>query len=109
MIIEQALDLGYQEIHLQAWGEDASTLHGVAHDIAAIDASRVSVKLPLTAAGVEVCASIKRQKGLATLTGLHSPHQVVAAVGAGADYAAPYLHHMRDAGKEVGVTDVAPR
>ena len=35
-------------------------------------------------------------------TGVYTAHQAFTAMAAGADYAAPYLGRMNDAGKNVG-------
>ena len=68
LLVLQAFDLGYQEVQLQAWGDDLTTLYSVALDIAAID-SRVSIKLPITADSITVAAQLKKQQALVTLTG----------------------------------------
>lgn len=36
-----------------------------------------------------------------TTTGIYAPHQVLTAIACGADYAAPYLGRMNDAGQKV--------
>lgn len=71
MNVLQAFDLGFKEVQLQAWGRDQKELLAVASDIAAID-SRVSVKIPMTEAGANVAAGLKRQNALVTMTGMHA-------------------------------------
>ena len=65
----QAWDLGAQELQLQAWGDTAGKLFSVGLDLAAIDAARVVVKLPITAEGVEAAAYLKDRNVRVTLTG----------------------------------------
>lgn len=98
--MSQAFDLGYQEIQLQVWGQDAKTMYGVGQDIAAID-SKVVVKVPMTGDGAAVAARLKRQKAIVTCTAIYSARQALAAVGLGADYLAPYLGRMNNAGRNV--------
>ncbi|KAJ1488821.1 hypothetical protein T484DRAFT_3584002 [Baffinella frigidus] len=78
-----AFSLGAQEFMCQAWGEGVGDLVERGRQLAAIDA-RVVVKVPLTAAGVQVFTSI----------------------AAGAEYVAPYVGRMTDNGVD-GVAAVA--
>ena len=96
----QAFDLGYQEIQLQVWGTDAATMYSVGQDIAGID-DRVVVKVPVTGDGVAVAARLKRQKAQVTATAVYSSRQALAAIGVGADFIAPYLGRMNQAGRNV--------
>ena len=145
----QAWSLGAKELQLQAWGSSAAKMYSVGLDLAGID-NRVVVKLPITDAGVEAAALLKKQGVLVTLTGcilgrkkkhrrrmtvqcpvlahsadlgvhygallmtcgwhdaeichtgVYTAHQAFTAMAAGADYAAPYLGRMNDAGRNVG-------
>ena len=140
----QAWSLGAKELQLQAWGSSAAKMYSVGLDLAGID-NRVVVKLPITDAGVEAAALLKKQGVLFTLTGrrlgtkmkhrhrltvqclmlaqqihglarelfqwhdaevcytgVYTAHQAFTAMAAGADYAAPYLGRMNDAGRNVG-------
>lgn len=67
----QAWDLGAHELQLQAWGDTAGRLLSVGLDLAAIDAARVVVKLPITAEGVEAAAYLKARSVRVTLTGTY--------------------------------------
>ena len=69
----QAWDLGAQELQLQAWGDSAGRLFSVGLDLAAIDAARIVVKLPVTAEGVEAAAYLKDRNVRVTLTGTRAP------------------------------------
>ena len=72
----QAWDLGAQELQLQAWGNTAGKLFSVGLDLAAIDAARVVVKLPITAEGVEAAAYLKDRNVRVTLTGARATSMV---------------------------------
>ena len=64
----QAWSLGAKELQLQAWGSSAAKMYSVGLDLAGID-NRVVVKLPITDAGMEAAALLKKQGVLVTLTG----------------------------------------
>ena len=96
----QAFSLGYQEIQLQTWGRDAAQIYDVGQSIAAID-SRAVIKIPATAEGVKAAARLKADKAKVTLTAAYASHQALTAVSVGADYIAPYLWLMNDAGRDV--------
>jgi transaldolase len=105
VLAKKAFDLGYQEIHLQVWGKDAATMYRVGQEIAAIDSNRVVVKVPVTEAGIAVAALLKREKALVTSTAVYNSGQALAAIGAGADFIAPYFGRMNNAGRN-GVKEV---
>jgi transaldolase len=92
-----AFDLNAQEIHLQVWGEDTESMLTIGREIAAID-YRVSVKVPITREGVLCARQLIEEGHRVTLTAVHSASQLLIAIALGADYAAPYLGRMNDAG-----------
>lgn len=92
-----AFALNAQEIHLQVWGEDAESMLSVGREIAAID-YRVSVKVPITRAGILCARRLIEEGHRVTLTAVHAASQLLTAIALGADYAAPYLGRMNDAG-----------
>lgn len=96
-LAEAAFDLGAQEIHLQVWGEDTAAMLQLGREIAAIDA-RVSVKVPITPAGIVCARQLIAAGSRVTLTAVHSANQMLIAIAQGAAYAAPYLGRMNDAG-----------
>ncbi|EIE27334.1 putative transaldolase [Coccomyxa subellipsoidea C-169] len=98
VLAQQAFSLGAQELQLQAWGGTAGRLYSVGLDLAALD-TRIVVKLPITDAGVEAAGLLRSQGVRLTLTGVYTAHQAFTAMAAKADYAAPYLGRMNDAGK----------
>lgn len=91
-----AFDLMAQEIHLQVWGEDTETMLGLGWELAAID-PRVSVKVPMTRAGILCARQLIEGGNRVTLTAVHATSQLLTAIALGADYAAPYLGRMNDA------------
>ncbi len=66
----QAWSLGAKELQIQTWGTSAEKMYGVGLDLAGID-NRVVVKLPITDAGIEAAALLKKQGVLVTMTGQH--------------------------------------
>ncbi|RBP15539.1 transaldolase [Roseiarcus fermentans] len=94
-----AFDLGAGEIHMQTWGRtrDRYADHGRA--LAAID-GRVVVKAPTTVEGVAAAARLKGDGVRLTMTAVYSAAQTLVASALGADYAAPYLGRMNDAGHD---------
>ena len=92
-----AFDLGAQEIHLQVWGADTAPMLAVGRDLAAID-PRVSVKVPITHAGILCARQLIEEGAKVTLTAVHSAVQLLPVIALGAAYAAPYMGRMSDAG-----------
>jgi transaldolase len=97
-LAESAFDLEAQEIHLQVWGEGTESMLNTGREIAAID-YRVSVKVPITPAGILCARQLIWEGYRVTLTAVHSASQMLIAIALRADYAAPYLGRINDAGK----------
>jgi len=95
----RAFDLGAGEVHMQTWGRtrDAYADHGRA--LAAID-PKVVVKAPTTVEGTAAAARLRRDGVRVTMTAIYTAGQALAASALGADYAAPYLGRMNDAGRD---------
>ncbi|MGB3299112.1 MAG: transaldolase family protein [Phormidesmis sp.] len=104
-LAQQALKLGAQEVHLQAWGDSAAQLETVGRSLASID-SRIVVKLPATQIGTTAAKALIHSGVPVTLTAIYTVHQVVIAAAIGASYAAPYLGRMNDLGRD-GRADLA--
>ncbi len=103
-LAKKAFELGANEVHLQVWGESFDAWLKIARKLSAID-RRVMVKVPLTEDGVR-CAKTLIAEGVGvTLTAAHASHQVLTAISLDADYLAPYLGRMTDAGQE-GVEEI---
>ncbi len=99
-LAKKAFELGANELHLQVWGESTDAWLKIARQLSTIDWERVMVKVPLTENGV-LCAKELISEGIGvTLTAVHASHQVLTAISLGADYLAPYLGRMTDAGQD---------
>jgi transaldolase len=101
-LAQTAFELGAQEIHLQVWSgeKDIPAYAGmlaVGRELAAIDA-RVRVKVPITQAGILAARQLIDEGAKVTLTAVHAAVQMLPAISLGADYAAPYMGRMSDAG-----------
>jgi transaldolase len=94
-----AFDLGAKEIHLQVWGEEPERMLEVGRELAAID-RRVMVKVPIDITGILLAKQLLEEGANVTLTAVHFAQQVLIAIGMGANYAAPYLGRMNDAGMD---------
>jgi len=93
----QALELGAQELHLQAWGAD---LMGCGRALAALAPGRIWVKLPITRAGADAARSLIAEGHAITFTACYEPAQVLLAAALGAEYIAPYLGRIGDLGRD---------
>lgn len=96
-LAETAFDLGAQEIHLQVWGGETANMLAIGRELAAID-TRVSVKVPITEAGLLCGRELIDSGTKVTLTAVHAAVQMLPIIALGAAYAAPYLGRMHDAG-----------
>lgn len=96
-LAQEAFDLGAQEMQLQTWGDTVEDLVSTGKKLAAID-SRVVVKSPITRMGTTAASQLIAAGVRVTLTAVYSVHQVLIAAALGADYVAPYLGRINDAG-----------
>ena len=102
-LASEAFSLGADEFMCQAWGgeEDALVQNGLA--LRALDPARVVIKVPITADGVKAAARLMREPEGGTricMTACYGSTQALIAGAAGAEYLAPYLGRMSDAGKD---------
>lgn len=93
------LELGAQEGFLQATGAESAAMEDCARKLAGLDA-RVIVKLPCDEAGYSVAARLIQSGVRVCMTAAYEPHQALMADAVGADYVAPYLGRMNDAGRD---------
>lgn len=93
----KALGLGAQEVQLQTWGDTKQSLVTMGKALAAID-PRIVVKVPITRLGTEAAAALIAEGVRVTLTAVYEVPQILIAAALGADYAAPYLGRIDDAG-----------
>ncbi len=98
-LARQAIDLGAGEVHTQTWGRtrDLYVEHGRA--LAAID-PKIVVKVPTTIEGAAAAATLRREGVRLTMTAVYTAAQALVASALGAEYAAPYLGRMNDAGHD---------
>lgn len=94
-----AFELGAQEVQLQTWGDDEAQYVQVGKKLSAIDPERIVVKVPATQIGTAAAATLIRSGVRVTLTAVFTEHQALIAAAIGADYAAPYLGRIHDAGR----------
>jgi transaldolase len=97
-LTHQALDLGMEEVHLQAWGPDATALAERGAELAAFAPGRVLVKLPITRQGLEAGRRLIAAGVPLTFTACYQAPQVLLAAALGAHYIAPYLGRISDLG-----------
>jgi transaldolase len=88
---------GAREIFFQTWGGDTDSFLRNADGIRALG-DRVAVKVPATAAGFAAASSLVRDGATVLVTAVYSVAQALACASIGAQYIAPYLGRMRDAG-----------
>jgi transaldolase len=93
----RALELGVQELHLQAWGAD---LIACGRALAQLAPGRIWVKLPITRAGAAAARALIAEGCSITFTACYEPAHVLLAAVLGADYIAPYLGRISDLGRD---------
>jgi transaldolase len=96
----QALALGCQELHLQAWGGDATALEACGRSLYALAPERVVVKLPVHRPGATAAARLIDAAIPVTFTACYAVPQVLVAAALGARYIAPYLGRLNDLGRD---------
>ena len=99
-LVDRALNLGCQELHLQAWGATVEELFSRAQALLALAPEQILIKLPLTEGGLRTAALLVARDVRVTLTACYGTSQVLAAAGLGATYVAPYLGRISDSGAD---------
>jgi transaldolase len=99
-LTQAASGLGAREIQLQTWGETADEMIGTGRELAALAVPGLEtvIKIPATAEGFVVARALKEAGCRTTITAVYTCGQVMFAAGLGADYAAPYVGRLDDAG-----------
>ncbi|MCT1365462.1 MULTISPECIES: transaldolase family protein [unclassified Microbacterium] len=90
---------GAREVFFQTWGGDTASFLRNAEGIRALG-DRVAVKVPATAAGFAAASALIRDGATVLVTAVYSVAQALACASIGAQYIAPYLGRMRDAGMD---------
>lgn len=98
-LARQAIDLGAGEVHVQTWGRTRTLYVEHGRALAAID-PKIIVKVPTTIEGAAAAATLRREGVRLTMTAVYNVAQALVASALGADYAAPYLGRMNDAGHD---------
>ena len=93
---DQAMDLGFDHLQLQVFGE---SWEAMAEQILSIS-DKTIVKIPATEAGFALAASIN-QPSRTTITGVYSVRLGAAAERLGAAYAAPYYARLAESNRDV--------
>lgn len=97
-LADQAFALGAHELMLQAWGGGREELISCGLALSEPDRERIVIKLPVTEEGT-AAASVLAPLGVRVcLTACYARRQALVAVAVGAEYLAPYLGRMHDAG-----------
>jgi transaldolase len=94
----QVIEWGAKELHLQTYSDDADAIVREGTELAALDAERVVVKIPVVPNGYAAASRLASQGIRVTMTAVYTLPQVVLADAAGAHYVAVYLGRMRDSG-----------
>ena len=92
--------LGAEEIMFQAWGNSPGAMTETGLALHSIEPARVTVKVPVTSDGTVAAAELIRRGVRVCMTACYSREQALVAAAVGAEYIAPYLGRMVDAGKD---------
>lgn len=88
---------GAREVFFQTWGGDTASFLRNAEGILALGEG-VAVKVPATRDGFAAASALVRDGATVLVTAVYSVAQALACASIGAQYIAPYLGRMRDAG-----------
>jgi len=100
-LAKRALNMvGCDEFMCQAWGISSEDMYNVGMQLSEIDRERVVIKVPVTFEGTKAASKLIASGVRVCLTACYSSDQAIIATGLGADYLAPYLGRMIDAGKD---------
>ena len=100
-LAKQALEYdAVQEFQVQTWGATSDDMwkNGIA--LAKYDPDVIVVKVPGTFEGIKAANALVADGIRVTITAAYSSHQAVLAASVGANYVAPYLGRMNDAGRD---------
>lgn len=105
-----------QEFMCQAWGTTSEQLYDVGMKLSCLDLDdddvndesktrllepnkRMVIKVPVTVEGTKAASMLIQSGVRVCLTACYASHQALVATAVGAEYLAPYLGRMNDAGK----------
>ena len=98
-LYEWAVGAGANEVFFQSWGDTKDEILGNARTLQDLG-QRVVVKLPLTRDGAAAARVLVDDGSSVLLTAVYAAPQALIAAAAGAQYVAPYLGRMGDAGRD---------
>ncbi|KAL7569978.1 hypothetical protein ACA910_017029 [Epithemia clementina (nom. ined.)] len=87
------------EFMCQTWGRTVKELYDTGIALSAPERDRIIVKVPVTLMGVQAATKLIESGCRVCLTAALDRKQALIAVSIGAEYIAPYLGRMNDAGK----------
>lgn len=93
-----------RRLFFQAWGADVDSMLGRARRIAALGPD-ITVKVPATRTGFTVGRALVEQGTPVLVTAVYSTAQAIGAAAIGAEFIAPYLGRLDDAGRD-GVAEI---
>ena len=99
-MVSKAAEFGAKEFHVQIYGDSKKALNfaeyvyglGRSSDIECV------IKIPLTFEGISLAPKIKEFGAKILMTACYEPKQMITACALKADYVAPYVGRMMDAG-----------
>lgn len=86
------------EFMCQAWGATADDLYQCGMALSQPARDRIVIKVPVTQTGVEAASKLIQANCRVCLTACYNHKQAMIASSVGAEYLAPYLGRMTDAG-----------
>ena len=100
-LAKQALEYdAVQEFQVQTWGASSDEMWKNGIGLAKYDPDVIVVKVPATFEGIKAANALVADGIRVTLTASYASHQAVLAAAVGANYCAPYLGRMNDAGRD---------
>jgi len=88
------------EFMAQTWGSNSQELYENGMALSLPDRDRIVVTVPVTSVGTAAASMLIRSGVRVCLTACYASHQALVASGVGAEYLAPDLGRMADAGKD---------
>lgn len=98
-LVREAEALGLEELHLQAWPETPGDWLAVGVRLAALS-PRVVVKLPAVPDALRAAETLKRRGTRVLITAISNPLHGLWAAEVGADFVAPYVGRLNEAGRD---------
>lgn len=96
----QAVALGLEELHLQAWPDERGDWLPVARQLSDLS-DRVVVKLPAVQAAMDCAVRLRHERRRVLITAVSNPVHGLWAANVGADFVAPYVGRLGEAGRDV--------